>query len=39
MTTMDIKKVEKIVRAVERFVPNLDDELIEALDELRREAA
>lgn len=30
-------QVERIVRAVEKFVPALDDELIEALEQLRAE--
>lgn len=38
-TTMDRDKINRIVNAVERFVPCLDEDLIEALDELRKEAA
>ena len=36
---MDARKIERIVKAVEKFVPVLDEDLVEALDELRREAA
>ena len=35
---MDVKKVEKITSAIVRFVPSLDDELIDALNELKAEA-
>ena len=34
---MDAKKIERIVQAVEKFAPVLDDELVAALDELRAE--
>ncbi len=39
MMTMDAKKVEKIIKAIERFTPCIDEELIDALEDLRREAA
>lgn len=34
---MDRMQVEKIARAVETFVPSLDEDLIEALEQLRAE--
>ena len=35
---MDARKIEKIVKAVEKFVPVLDEDLVEALEELRLES-
>jgi hypothetical protein len=35
---MDTQKAEKIIMAVERYAPVLDDEMLEALDALRAES-
>lgn len=38
MIVMENSKVEKIVVALERFVPSLNDEMLEIIEELRTEA-